>query len=61
VGIVTAENNGYIVSVTDQIKNVTFTLFSLTASQKKFNESIVIITYLPEKWEWLHHYRYLAF
>jgi hypothetical protein len=42
VGIVTAESKGYFVPVTDQIKIVTVTSFSLPAH--KLNGSIVPVT-----------------
>jgi hypothetical protein len=41
VGSITAENNSYIIPITEQIKTVTFISFSLLA--KMYNSCVVLV------------------
>jgi hypothetical protein len=60
VDIVTAKINGYIVLVTDQIKIVTISSFSLPNPTKNWNSSIVPVTCPSKKLKLLHRSCYLS-
>jgi hypothetical protein len=62
VGIITTECNGYFIPVSNQIKIVTDTSFTFTATYppKKLKWLLIHVTGSPKKLKWLHRYHYLS-